>query len=117
MSAAHEFWVEAAALDELPADDVRGVQVQGLALALYRVGAEVYATDDLCTHAHARLCEGFLEGHEIECPLHQGRFDVRSGKALCAPLIDDVRTYPLKIEGGRVFVALDDGVPGAEISA
>jgi len=117
MSAAHEFWVEAAALDELPADDVRGVQVQGLALALYRVGAEVYATDDLCTHAHARLCEGFLEGHEIECPLHQGRFDVRSGKALCAPLTEDLRSYPVKIEGGRVFVALDDGVPGAEISA
>ena len=103
----HDFWVDAVALDELPTEDVQGVNVEGLELALYRVGAEVFATDDMCTHSHARLCEGFLEGFEIECPLHQGRFDVRNGKAMCAPLIDDVRTYPLKIENGRVFVALD----------
>ncbi len=50
------------------------------------------------------LCDGWLEGFEIECPLHQGRFDIRTGKALCAPLVQDVRVYPLKIENGRVFV-------------
>ena len=102
-----ESWVEAAAVDELPADDVKGVNVQGLDIAFYRVGGEVFATSDICTHAQARLCEGFLEGHEIECPLHQGRFDIRSGKALCAPLTDDLRVYPVKIEGGRVYIALD----------
>ena len=101
-----ESWVDAAAVDELPADDVKGFQLQGLDIALYRVGDEVFATSDICTHAQARLCEGFLEGHEIECPLHQGRFDVRSGKALCAPLTEDLRVYPVKIEGGRVYLAL-----------
>jgi naphthalene 1,2-dioxygenase ferredoxin component len=99
-------WVDAAALDELPAEDVKGIQLQGLDIALYRVGADVFATSDICTHAQARLCEGFLEGHEIECPLHQGRFDVRNGKALCAPLDEDLKTYPVKIEGGRVYLAL-----------
>lgn len=103
----HDFWVEAAALDDLPADDVKGVQVEGLDVALYRVQDKVYATDDICTHAQARLCEGFLEGYEIECPLHQGRFDVRNGKAMCAPLTEDLRVYPVRIEGGRVFIALD----------
>ena len=103
----HDFWIEAAALDELPAEDVKGVQVEGLDIALYRVEGEVYATSDICTHAQARLCEGFLEGHEIECPLHQGRFDIRSGKAMCAPLTEDLKVYPVKIEGGRVFIALD----------
>jgi naphthalene 1,2-dioxygenase system ferredoxin subunit len=49
----------------------------------------------------------FLEGHEIECPLHQGRFDVRTGKAMCAPLTEDLRSYPVKIEGGRVFLAFE----------
>ncbi|HSV60863.1 MAG TPA: non-heme iron oxygenase ferredoxin subunit [Variovorax sp.] len=101
-----ESWVDAAAVDELPANDVKGFQLQGLDIALYRVGDEVFATSDVCTHAQARLCEGFLEGHEIECPLHQGRFDVRTGKAMCAPLTEDLRVYPVKIEGGRVYLAL-----------
>jgi naphthalene 1,2-dioxygenase system ferredoxin subunit len=103
----HDFWIEAAAFDELPAEDVKGVQVEGLDIALYRVEGEVYATSDICTHAQARLCEGFLEGHEIECPLHQGRFDIRNGKAMCAPLTEDLKVYPVKIEDGRVFIALD----------
>jgi naphthalene 1,2-dioxygenase system ferredoxin subunit len=101
-----ESWIDASAVDELPADDVKGFQLQGLDIALYRVGDEVFATSDICTHAQARLCEGFLEGHEIECPLHQGRFDIRSGKAMCAPLTEDLQIYPVKIEGGRVYVAL-----------
>lgn len=99
-------WLDVAARDDIPEDDVIGVNLGGKSLALYGIEGEVYATDDICTHGHARLCEGFLEGYEIECPLHQGRFDVRTGKALSAPLKEDVRAYPVKIEGGRVLVDL-----------
>jgi naphthalene 1,2-dioxygenase system ferredoxin subunit len=99
-------WIDAAAADAVPEEDVVAVTVAGKEVALYGVDGEVYATDNICTHGHARLCDGFLEGTEIECPLHQGRFDVRSGKAMCAPLTDDIRTYPVKIENGRVFVDL-----------
>ena len=99
-------WIDAAAVDELPEDDVMGLEVQGLDIALYSVDGEVFATSNTCTHGHARLCDGFLEGHEIECPLHQGKFDVRSGKALCAPVTEDLRSYPVKIEGGRVYLSL-----------
>ena len=70
------------------------------------VGDAVYATDNLSTHGHARLCDGFLEGHEIECPLHQGKFDVRDGRPTCDPVTDAVRRDPVKIEGGRVFLQL-----------
>jgi naphthalene 1,2-dioxygenase system ferredoxin subunit len=101
-----EQWIEACGLDDVPQDDVIGVDVQGRDIALYRVDGEVYATDNICTHGHARLCDGFLEGHEIECPLHQGRFDVRNGKAMCEPLTEDIRTYPIRIEEGRVYVAM-----------
>ena len=66
-----------------------------------------YATDNQCTHGGAQLCEGFLEGFEIECPLHQGRFDVRDGRALCAPATENVRAYASRIEGERVLVRLD----------
>ena len=97
-------WLEVTAHDEVPEDDVMGVQTAGRDLALYSVGGQVYATDNICTHGHARLCDGFLEGFEIECPLHQGKFDIRDGKPMCEPVTDAVRTYPVKIEGGRVYV-------------
>lgn len=99
-------WTEAAALDDLPEDDVIGVTVGGHDVALYTVGGDVFATDNLCTHGNARLCDGFLEGHEIECPLHQGRFDVRDGSALCAPLTQPLRSYPVRVDQGKVFVQL-----------
>jgi naphthalene 1,2-dioxygenase ferredoxin component len=105
MSNAH--WIDAAGADDVPQDDVIGVEAAGRSVALYSVDGAIYATDNICTHGHARLCEGFLEGHEIECPLHQGKFDVRDGRALCAPLTENIRSYPVRIEAGRVFVQLE----------
>ena len=99
-------WIDVTATEDIPEDDVIGIDIAGKSIALYRVEGEVFATDNLCTHGNARLCDGFLEGHEIECPLHQGKFDIRNGKAMCAPLTEDVKTYPVKIDGGRVFVAV-----------
>ena len=100
-------WVDALAADDLPRDDVLGLMVAGRDVAIYAVGDALYATDNICTHGQARLCDGFLEGHEIECPLHQGKFDVRTGQALSAPVVQALRSYPNKIDGGRVFVQLD----------
>lgn len=99
-------WIDVAALEAVPEEDVIGIDLEGKSVALYKVDGEVFATDNICSHGNARLCDGFLEGHEIECPLHQGKFDVRNGKAMCAPLTEDIKAYPVKIEGSRVFVAL-----------
>jgi naphthalene 1,2-dioxygenase system ferredoxin subunit len=99
-------WTDVTAADDVPDDDVIGVQVQGKDLALYSAEGKFFATDNTCTHGHARLCDGFLEGYEIECPLHQGRFDVRDGKPMCQPVVEAIRTYPVKIENGRVFIDL-----------
>jgi naphthalene 1,2-dioxygenase system ferredoxin subunit len=99
-------WIDVSAVDAVPEEDVIGIDLEGKSVALYKVDGEVFATDNICSHGNARLCDGFLEGHEIECPLHQGKFDVRSGKAMCAPLTQDIKSYPVKIEGSRVFVAL-----------
>lgn len=100
-------WIDVLPADELPTDDVMGVRVAGRDLALYAIEGEVFATDNTCTHGQARLCDGFLEGHEIECPLHQGKFDVRDGRPTCDPVTEALRTYPVKIEGGRVFLQID----------
>jgi naphthalene 1,2-dioxygenase system ferredoxin subunit len=100
-------WVDALSTDDLPTDDVIGVVVGGRDIAIYSVGAEVYATDSLCTHGQARLCDGFLDGHEIECPLHQGKFDVRNGQPTCEPVTEAIRNYPVRIDGLRVYLRLD----------
>lgn len=99
-------WIDVTSADDVPEDDVIGIDIAGKSIALYQVEGTIYATDNICSHGNARLCDGFLEGHEIECPLHQGKFDIRNGKAMCAPLTDDVRSYPVKIDGSRVFVDL-----------
>jgi len=99
-----ENWIDVLALDWVPEADVTSVIVDGLEIALYEINGEVFATDNLCTHGAARLSDGFLEGREIECPFHQGRFDVCTGKAMCAPLTQDIRVYPVRIENKRVFV-------------
>ncbi|KQV92194.1 non-heme iron oxygenase ferredoxin subunit [Pelomonas sp. Root1237] len=103
----HDNWIDALGRDQLPADDVIGVAVAGRDIAVYTVGDEVYATDNICTHGHARLCDGFLDGHEIECPLHQGKFDVRDGRPMCEPVTEALRSYPVKIDGQRVYLQID----------
>ena len=102
-----ENWMDAGAVADVPEGDVIGVRVGGKEIALYEVEGEVFATDNICTHGHARMSDGFLEGKEIECPLHQGKFDVCTGQALCAPLTDNIRTYAVRIENMRVMLKLD----------
>jgi naphthalene 1,2-dioxygenase system ferredoxin subunit len=102
-----ENWIEAIAREAVPEGDVVGVVVAGRDIALYEVEGNIYATDNLCTHGAARLSDGFLEGAEIECPMHQGRFDVCTGKAMCAPLTEDIKTYAVRIENMRVMLRMD----------
>jgi naphthalene 1,2-dioxygenase system ferredoxin subunit len=99
-------WIGAANETELWDGAGISVLVQGRDIALFRIGETIYATDNLCTHGHARLCDGFIEGHDIECPLHQGRFDLRSGQPTCAPAVEPIKTYPVRIEEGRVFLSI-----------
>jgi nitrite reductase/ring-hydroxylating ferredoxin subunit len=101
-----EAWIDVAAVDDLFEGASIAVQVQGREIALHCVDGVPYATDNLCTHGAARLCEGFLEGFEIECPLHQGRFDVRDGRALCEPAMQPIVVYRVRVDDSRVLLAL-----------
>ncbi|MCY7370394.1 MAG: Rieske 2Fe-2S domain-containing protein [Polaromonas sp.] len=76
-------WLDAAAEDAV--FDVIGAVLAGCEISLYNVEGHIHATDNICTHGQARLCDGFLDGFEIECPHHQGRFDVRDGSPTCEP--------------------------------
>jgi len=102
-----ETWIDVGAADDVPDGEVIGRIAAGREIALYRLGDEVLATDARCTHGNASLCGGFVaRDGSIECPLHQGRYDIRSGRALCAPLERDLTVHAVRVEGGRVLVKL-----------
>lgn len=101
-------WCRAAGLAEVPEDDPLGVEVEGVAIALYRVEGRYHATSNVCTHAFALLSDGLLDGCEIECPLHNGRFDVRTGRALSSPAETDLKVFPVRVEGDELQVLLPD---------
>jgi phenylpropionate dioxygenase-like ring-hydroxylating dioxygenase large terminal subunit len=105
-------WQKAASLSDLDDGGVIGVHVGATPVALYRLDGAVYATHGICTHAMAILADGFVEDGKIECPLHQGLFDIKSGKALCAPLTEDLRTYAAKVDGSDVLVDLEATAEG-----
>ena len=107
MSAEGTGWVRAAARDQLAEGEAVGVEVAGRSIALYDVEGSVFATDNICTHAYARLSDGWLDGELIECPLHAARFDVRTGKVLDPPATEDLKTYPVRIVDGEIQVQLD----------
>lgn len=102
-------WTDVCAADDLFDGASIAVVVDDREIALHTIDGVPYATDNACTHGAARLCEGFLDGFEIECPLHQGKFDVRSGAPTCAPADVVLRAYPVRIDGSRVFVQLGVG--------
>lgn len=102
-------WIDAIALDDIEPDDVTRWDHAGATYAIYRTEDDaVYASDGLCTHEQVHLADGLLMGHVIECPKHNGRFDIRDGSPKRAPVCVSLRTYPAKVEGGRILVNLPD---------
>ncbi|MFC3051872.1 non-heme iron oxygenase ferredoxin subunit [Kordiimonas pumila] len=101
-------WHEICVLADLEDEGVYGVELGGLPIAVYDVDGEIFATHDICTHGLARLSEGFLDGDLIECPLHQGLFNVKTGAPAGAPCTEAVRTFPVKCEGEKIFVAITE---------
>jgi MocE subfamily Rieske [2Fe-2S] domain protein len=85
-------------------EDVEQLIVGSLAIAVYRAKGEFYATQDLCTHEHAYLSDGVVIDCIVECPFHQGRFDVRTGEPMGAPVIVPIKTYPVKVVDGQIYV-------------
>ena len=98
--------VDLMSLDDTFEGEAVRIEVSDKNLAVYNVGGNVYCTDNVCTHGNALLSDGFLEGFEIECPFHQGRFDIRDGRVTCDPVTKPVKSYPIQVIDGRVFIDL-----------
>jgi 3-phenylpropionate/trans-cinnamate dioxygenase ferredoxin subunit len=97
-------WVNVAAVGDLPPGSVRSVDADGTQIAVFNVGGEFYAIEDVCTHDGGVLTGGTLEGDAVVCPRHGARFCVRTGKALSPPAYEDVVVFPVRVEAGVVQV-------------
>lgn len=103
-------WVDVDAVAKLPEDSVTLVDVKGSEVAVFNIGGQYYAIEDVCTHDGGTLAEGEVEGFEIECPRHGARFDLRNGRVTAPPAYEDIGTYQVRIRTNRVQVreACDD---------
>ena len=100
-------WTPTLRYDAIDDEDVARFDHAGKTFAIYRVDGQVYASDGLCTHEKVHLADGLVMEHVIECPKHNGRFDIRDGRPLGAPVCVALRTYPAKLEDGRVLIEID----------
>lgn len=98
-------WKAVASVEDIPAETgTLKVVVDGEAVCLYLIDGRIYATQDKCPHGNASLAEGYLEDGKIECPLHQGVFDVMTGKPLCPPVTTDIKTYAVRVEDNQILI-------------
>jgi 3-phenylpropionate/trans-cinnamate dioxygenase ferredoxin component len=98
-------WIDACAAGDIDEEDVIRFDHGDRTYAIYRSpDGDFFATDGLCTHEQVHLAEGLVMDYVIECPKHNGQFDYRTGEAKRAPVCVNLATYPVRVDGGRVFV-------------
>ena len=98
-------FVRVASAGDVPAGEMLIVDVGGEEIVLANVDGQIYAFANGCTHRGGPLGEGLLEGDEVECPFHQGRFNVKTGEAVQEPPTEPIATYEVQVEGDDIRVA------------
>ena len=97
-------WTDAASRDELTRCRLLEVEAGGAAILLYDIAGTAYATAAVCPHHAAWLSQGGVDGDRVDCPRHQGQFHVPTGRKTRGPECSDLRTYPVQVRDGRVWV-------------
>ena len=100
--------VKAALKSDLSETGIKGVDIDGLKIAICKAGDSFYAIGDVCSHAKVLLHGGQMVGDEIECPKHGAKFDVKTGAAVCLPAVTPVPTYRLEEKGEELWVAIPE---------
>lgn len=100
-------WCDLIAVERLEQKDVTPVEFNGRLLAVYDTQAGITVSDARCTHAGANLCDGYFDGRNIECPLHQGLFDAISGQAKAAPVVRPLKMHTSRVHQGVVQIKVN----------
>lgn len=106
-------FVKVATKKDIPDGAVRTFNAEGTRVAVCRVDDVFYAIADLCTHDNGPLGEGELVDHQIECPRHGARFDIKTGKAMCLPAVIPVPTYEVEVRGEEIWIGITAHASGA----
>ena len=102
-----ENWIKTLSVNQIPDEEAVDFDVgNNKKIAIFNVNNKFFATDNFCTHEKASLCDGYIDGDTVECPLHQGVFCISTGKALESPATVDLKTYETKIKDNFVYVDL-----------
>lgn len=100
-------WKLVCKVQDIEMEDLIRFDYEDKTFCVYRLEDGFYATDGICTHEDVHLEEGLVMDSEIECPMHQGIFDIKSGKAVSPPACDDLKTYPVKVENEEVYININ----------
>ena len=100
-------WHRVGETRDIDEEDVMRFDMGDRTYAIYRTEEGFFATDGLCTHEDQHLADGLVIDDVIECPLHQGRFHIPTGRAASAPVCIDLQTYPIQIIDGEIFIKVD----------
>lgn len=84
------------------------VEAAGTVYAVAKSGGDIFVLADQCTHGPGKLSEGTVLGSELECPFHQGRFDLRRGRPTYPPCTEAVRTWTATVKAGEIFIDPDE---------
>ncbi len=95
-------WIDICAENALSDGENIIIDVDGTDVAVFKLDGDFYAIEDVCSHDGAEIASGLLDGDEIVCPRHGARFCVKTGKVKCAPAYENIDTFPIQIENGRV---------------
>jgi 3-phenylpropionate/trans-cinnamate dioxygenase ferredoxin subunit len=107
MAVPDEVWLQACSVEDVETEDVLRFDHGESTFAVIRSpDGQFYATDGLCSHERAHLADGLVMGEIIECPKHNGRFNYLTGEAKRVPARVPLRTYPVRVEAGKVFIRL-----------
>ena len=99
-------FLEIAAVSNLPNGERIFVEIDEIFLVVFNIAGMFFAIEDICSHDDGPLGDGELDEHQIGCPRHGARFDVRTGKALTLPAVEDISAYPVRIDNGKLLVGL-----------
>lgn len=97
-------WVDVCSTADVSEDTPLQRTVDGIVVAVFRLGSDHFVIADQCTHGPGSLSEGWVENGEIECPFHAGRFDIRTGRPTLAPCTVPLQTWQVRVSGDRIEI-------------
>ena len=89
-------------LSEIPNGSIKKFEINDEEITICNINNQIFAINDNCSHDEASLQEGFIDGYEIECPVHGAKFDIRTGEVTCLPAVSPIKTYNIKINNGAI---------------